>query len=217
MVGFGPSAPPRLAWGAPGAYFDGKMHQKKPSKCALGRRYSARVAGKLRAWRARRGATRHSHSVRIWLWVQSGRARPRQGAPGVLRAFRERSGRGGRLKCGCFTAGACQCVQHGRRQRGQSWVLGGAGPSHLRGWPGEPQGHVSTERCTKKTYWLCPGRAQLRRALWCCSMNALGRGLAGAIGRINLVRMCKKSRCHCGEDRKEEGGRRANRGRGLVR
>jgi hypothetical protein len=130
-----------------------------PSKCALGRRYSAIVAGKLRAWRARRGATRHSHSVRIWLWVQSGRARPRQGAPGVLRAFRERSGRGGRLKCGCFTAGACQCVQHGRRQRGQSWVLGGAGPSHLRGWPGEPQGHVSTERCTKKTYWLCPGRA----------------------------------------------------------
>ena len=30
-LGFGwhwPLPPPRLAWGAPGAYFDGKMHQK---------------------------------------------------------------------------------------------------------------------------------------------------------------------------------------------
>ena len=176
------------------------------------------MARKLRARRARRGATRYSHSAENRLWGYNRGARSHAKARrGICVLFRERPGRGGSSMRGCFTAGACQCVQHGRRQRGQSWVLGGAGPSHLRGWPGEPQGRVSTERCTKKTYWLCPGRAQLRRALWCCSMNALGRGLAGAIGRINLVRMCKKSRCHCGEDRKEEGGRRANRGRGLVR
>ena len=133
---------------------------KKPFKYTLERRYSARVAGKLRARRARGGATRYSHSAENRLWGYNRGARSHAKARrGICVLFRERPGRGGSSMRGCFTAGACQCVQHGRRQRGQSWVLGGAGPSHLRGWPGEPQGRVSTERCTKKTYWLCPGRA----------------------------------------------------------
>lgn len=62
---------------------------KKPFKYTLERRYSARVAGKLRARRARGGThnTLQPQRRNPALGVQPGRAQPRQGAPGYLRTF----------------------------------------------------------------------------------------------------------------------------------
>ena len=80
---------------------------KKPFKYTLERRYSARVAGKLRARRARRGATRYSHSAETRLWRHNRGARSHAKARrGICALFRERSGRGGSSMRGCFAFGA---------------------------------------------------------------------------------------------------------------
>ena len=82
---------------------------KKPFKYTLERRYSARAAGKLRARRARRGATRYSHSAETRLWRHNRGARSHAKARrGICALFRERSGRGGTGSSmrGCFAFGA---------------------------------------------------------------------------------------------------------------
>ena len=77
---------------------------KKPYKCTLERRYSAGVAGKLRARRARRGAKRYSHSAEIQFWGCSRGARSHAKArPCFCVLFRERFRYDGNLKRSSFT------------------------------------------------------------------------------------------------------------------
>jgi hypothetical protein len=77
---------------------------KKPFKYTLERRYSARVAEKLRA---RGGATRYSHSAETRLWGYNRGVRSHAKARrDVCALFRERSGRGGSSMRGCFAFGA---------------------------------------------------------------------------------------------------------------
>ena len=74
---------------------------KKPYKCTLERRYSAGVAGKLRA---RRGAKRYSHSAEIQFWGCSRGARFHAKARRYFYVlFRGRFRYDGNLKRGDFT------------------------------------------------------------------------------------------------------------------
>ena len=88
----------------PGGIFRRQDKTKKPYKCTLERRYSAGVAGKLRARRARRGAKRYSHSAEIQFWGCSRGARFHAKARRYFYVlFRERFRYGGNLKRGDFT------------------------------------------------------------------------------------------------------------------